>query len=305
MLENKVIWFTGLSGSGKSTIADELIKMVPDSVILDGDVFRDGLCKDLGFSIEDRNENIRRAAEVTKILYNSGKNVIASFISPIEKDREYARSLINERDFNLVHLSTSLEECEKRDVKGLYKKARDGLIPEFTGIDSPFEKPSEYELEFDTEDEDLAPKDVAEKIYKNVFNNDFSKVPHDTFIGRWCPFHKGHFAIMKETYEKNKNPLLVLVRDTKFDKYPAEYRKQMVEYSLNHMDIPSTVKIIPDIDSVNWGRGVGYGTNLVEVSENIKGISATEIRNLMDLGDNSWRNIVCDGVAEFIDKNGL
>jgi hypothetical protein len=79
----------------------------------------------------------------------------------------------------------------------------------------------------------------------------------------------------------------------------------MVEYSLNYMDIPSTVKIIPDIGSVNWGRGVGYGTNLVEVSENIKGISATEIRNLMDRGDNSWRDIVCDGVAEFIDKNGL
>ena len=148
--KSPVIWLTGLSGSGKSTIANELaIKLQQEgklAYILDGDNVRMGLNKDLGFSDDDRKENIRRIAEVAKLLSDAGVIVITAFISPFREEREKAKEIIGRDNFIEVFVRTSLETCEKRDPKGLYKKARAGKIPMFTGIDSPYEEPLNYDI---------------------------------------------------------------------------------------------------------------------------------------------------------------
>lgn len=149
------IWLTGLSGSGKSTLAFALEKALFEcgklAYTLDGDNVRHGLCKDLGFSAEDRSENIRRVAEVARLMNDAGLIVITSFISPFREDREQARRIIGEARFREIHLSTDLSICEQRDPKGLYKKARAGTLPEFTGISSPYEPPLQPFERIDTD----------------------------------------------------------------------------------------------------------------------------------------------------------
>jgi adenylylsulfate kinase len=151
-----VVWFTGLSGSGKSTIAnlveEQLFKKNIKAFSLDGDNIRTGLNKGLGFSEEDRYENLRRIAEVTKLFIDSGTIVVASFVSPLIKDRLLVKEIVGEENFIEVFVNTSLEECERRDVKGLYKKARTGEIPNFTGISAPYEEPKDADLEIKTEE---------------------------------------------------------------------------------------------------------------------------------------------------------
>jgi len=151
---SQIIWFTGLSGSGKSTLAKALAPHLDDGdckvAILDGDVMRTGLNSDLGFSAEDRNENIRRLTEVAKLLRDHGFYVIVPAITPFESQRMAIREKIGDDRLVFIHLSTSLDVCEQRDVKGLYKLARDGKIPDFTGIGSPFEKPDYFDIEIDT-----------------------------------------------------------------------------------------------------------------------------------------------------------
>ncbi len=150
-----VLWFTGLSGSGKSTIANalaaELFSKNINTYVLDGDNIRHGLNKDLGFSDDDRKENIRRIAEVSKLFVDNGTITITAFISPFREDRESARSILPEGEFIEVYIKCPLQACEERDPKGLYKKARNGEIPSFTGIDSPYEEPLQPELTIDTE----------------------------------------------------------------------------------------------------------------------------------------------------------
>lgn len=141
----KCIWLTGLSGAGKSTIANafdvRLHGLGFKTMLLDGDNVRQGLCKDLGMTDADRTENIRRVAEVAKLMIDAGIIVVAAFISPFRSDRDAARSLFAEGEFVEVFVDTSLSVCEKRDPKGLYQKARMGIIKNFTGIDSPYEVP--------------------------------------------------------------------------------------------------------------------------------------------------------------------
>ncbi len=148
------LWFTGLSGSGKSALANEIEKILNVSghytMLLDGDNVRMGLNSNLGFEEPDRIENIRRIAEVAKLMNDAGLIVLTSFISPFKSDRERARRIIGEGNFVEIYVSTPLEECEKRDVKGLYKKARNGEIPNFTGISSPYEVPDHAEICIDT-----------------------------------------------------------------------------------------------------------------------------------------------------------
>jgi adenylylsulfate kinase len=152
-----VLWLTGLSGSGKSTLASALEKQLLEkgfkAYLLDGDLVRTGLNKDLGFTADDRKENIRRIGEVCKLMHEAGLIVITAFISPFRADRDTVRSLFPAADFAEVYVNASLEACETRDVKGLYKKARKGLIPEFTGIDSPYEEPLNPELVLHTDKE--------------------------------------------------------------------------------------------------------------------------------------------------------
>jgi bifunctional enzyme CysN/CysC len=150
----RIIWFTGLSGSGKSSIANILEKKLQSlgkhTITLDGDNIRHGLNRDLGFTEADRVENIRRVGEVAKLMLNSGLICITSFISPFESERAMARSLVSENEFVEVFVDTPLSVCEERDVKGLYAKARSGEIPNFTGISSPFEDPKNPEIRIDT-----------------------------------------------------------------------------------------------------------------------------------------------------------
>lgn len=149
-----VLWFTGLSGSGKSTLAhaveDTLYKRQCRTFVLDGDNVRHGLCSDLGFSLEDRKENIRRVGEVSKLFTEAGLLVLTAFISPMREDRERVRNILPHGDFIEIYCAASLEVCEGRDVKGLYKKARAGQIPEFTGVSSPYEEPVNPELVVNT-----------------------------------------------------------------------------------------------------------------------------------------------------------
>ncbi len=145
-----ILWFTGLSGSGKSTIANavetKLSELNKHTYLLDGDNIRMGLNKGLGFSDEDRVENIRRIGEVSKLFVDSGTIVLSAFISPFQKDRDLVRDLVEKDEFIEVFVDTPLEVCESRDPKGLYKKARSGEIKYFTGIDSPYEAPKNPEI---------------------------------------------------------------------------------------------------------------------------------------------------------------
>lgn len=149
-----VLWFTGLSGTGKSTIANAL-ERGKHTYLLDGDNLRLGLCRDLGFSDVDRQENIRRVAEVARLFIDAGIMVITAFISPFQHDREVARALIGEDSFIEVFIDTPLEECERRDPKGLYRKARAGLIANFTGIGSAYEPPLNPQIHLRTLEHDL------------------------------------------------------------------------------------------------------------------------------------------------------
>ena len=154
-----VLWFTGLSGSGKSTLAhsleEKLFQKGCKTFVLDGDNVRHGLNSNLDFSEAGRTENIRRISEVSKLMLESGLIVMTAFISPINKDRSEARKLISNDDFIEIYCKASLETCEARDVKGLYKRARAGEIKNYTGIDSPYEVPENPELTIDTDNQSL------------------------------------------------------------------------------------------------------------------------------------------------------
>jgi bifunctional enzyme CysN/CysC len=157
--KSRVIWFTGLSGSGKSTIANALeVRLHAQgcrTYILDGDNVRQGLNKDLGFTDADRVENIRRIAEVAKLMMDAGLIVMTAFISPFRQEREMARELIGSDSFVEVYVNTSLQICEQRDVKGLYRKARNGQLPNMTGVNSPYEAPLTPDVVVDSEKNSL------------------------------------------------------------------------------------------------------------------------------------------------------
>ncbi len=155
-----VLWFTGLSGSGKSTVANAVDAVLngeyqAHTYLLDGDNIRTGLNRDLGFSLEDRTENIRRIGEVARLLHDAGLIVLTAFISPLRADRQAVRDLLGEGNFLEIHVDCPLEECIRRDPKGLYRKAQAGEIPEFTGISSPYEAPLAPELTLDTSRQSL------------------------------------------------------------------------------------------------------------------------------------------------------
>jgi adenylylsulfate kinase len=166
-----VLWFTGLSGSGKTTIAYILEKKLFDlgigSYVLDGDNLRKGLTSDLGFSDADRSENIRRAAETAKLFVDAGLIAIASFISPKKTDRDFARSLFDMNEFIEIYFDCPIDVCEKRDVKGLYKKYRSGSLKDFTGFDSTYQPPSSPDLTLHTDTEKI--EESLDKILRFLY----------------------------------------------------------------------------------------------------------------------------------------
>ncbi len=174
-----LIWFTGLSGSGKSTIANQveyqLQKKGIKTYALDGDNVRKGINSDLSFSPEDRTENIRRIAEIAKLMVDAGLVVLAAFVSPYKKDRENIKNIVKDVNFVEVFVNTSIEECERRDVKGLYAKARKGEIKNMTGISAPYEAPEHPDIELLTENESV--EDSVKRILNFIepklkLNND-------------------------------------------------------------------------------------------------------------------------------------
>lgn len=170
-----ILWFTGLSGSGKSTIANaveaKLYEMGKHTYLLDGDNIRHGLNKDLGFSAEDRTENIRRIGEVAKLFVDSGLIVLTAFISPFQKDRDLVRKMVEESEFIEIYVDTPLEICEQRDPKGLYKKARAGEIPNFTGISSPYEPPKNPEIHL--KNDKMSIEECVEKVIEYLKDNKY------------------------------------------------------------------------------------------------------------------------------------
>lgn len=161
-----LLWFTGLSGSGKSTIANKVEEVLHKKGIqtytLDGDNIRKGLNKDLSFAPEDRTENIRRIAETAHLMIDAGLVVLAAFVSPYKKDRQNIKTIVKDVNFVEVYINTSIEECERRDVKGLYKKARAGEITNMTGVSSPYEAPTHPDIEILTEK--LSIEEAVQKI---------------------------------------------------------------------------------------------------------------------------------------------
>ncbi len=174
-----VLWFTGFSGSGKSTLAhaveDRLYHMNCRTFVLDGDNVRQGLCSDLGFSVQDRSENIRRIGEAAKLLVESGVIAMTAFISPFRADRQRARGIFPHGDFIEIFCDASLDVCEQRDVKDLYRRARAGEVKEFTGISSPYEAPLNPELSIPTGEwpiEDCVDRVINHLRQRNVFSGD-------------------------------------------------------------------------------------------------------------------------------------
>jgi len=172
-----ILWFTGLSGSGKSTIANELEvklnRLNNHTYLLDGDNIRLGLNKDLTFSDEDRVENIRRIGEVSKLFVDSGSIVLCAFISPFRKDRKIVKNLVLAEEFIEIYIDTPLHICESRDTKGLYKKARSGIITNFTGISSPYEAPNKAEIHIKTDSYTI--EESTDKIMNYLKNRGYLK----------------------------------------------------------------------------------------------------------------------------------
>jgi len=164
-----LIWFTGLSGSGKSTIAnaleEKLHKTGVKTYVLDGDNIRKGINSDLTFEPEDRTENIRRIAEIANLMIDAGLVVLAAFVSPYKKDREFIKNTVKPDNFVEIFVNTTLEECEKRDVKGLYKKAREGKIDNLTGVSAPYEVPENPDVEITNA---LSIDEAVQKIYNKI-----------------------------------------------------------------------------------------------------------------------------------------
>lgn len=177
-----LLWFTGLSGSGKSTIANALDVTLHGrgyhTYMLDGDNVRHGLCKDLGFSDEDRVENIRRIGEISKLFSDAGLIVLSAFISPFTSDRRLVRNLFPAGEFVEVSMNTPLDTCEKRDPKGLYEKARAGKIKHFTGIDSPYEQPERPEVRLDTSQ--MSVDDCVQRLISYLLDRQLIFTPPQT-----------------------------------------------------------------------------------------------------------------------------
>lgn len=179
---SRTLWFTGLSGAGKSSLAFALEKHLYDAgircYVLDGDNVRHGLNRDLGFTTTDRQENLRRIGEVSKLMVDAGLIVLSAFISPHAEDREMVKQLFQPGDFIEIYVRCSIEECERRDPKGLYKKARNGDIPHFTGISAPYDVPEEPSLIIDTER--LSLDEAVAEIVKHLEQTDSLQLPLST-----------------------------------------------------------------------------------------------------------------------------
>jgi adenylylsulfate kinase len=270
MMSGETMWLFGLPCSGKTTLAEGLIG--PNTIHLDGDYLRNSLNSDLGFSKEDRTENLRRAAGVAQALNEQGLDVVASFITPYRSQRELIAEKIE--DVSFIYVNAPVEVCEERDTKGMYEKARKGEIKGFTGIDAPFEEPEVEEIELEVQTATHSKEKNIEKINTEL-NLKFSS--SHIFIGRWQPLHDGHRTIIDSAADNGKN-VVIAIRDTKLSEenpLTAQERRELIEDVYEDCQNVRTM-IIPDVDTVAIGRDVGY--SVVSVPEEVTEISGTETR---------------------------
>lgn len=290
-MKAKIIWLTGLPGSGKTTIAREYAKNFPAPIeVLDGDELRE-MFPGTGFLRADRIAHCKRVALMARKLADHGVWVVVALVSPYHEIHGNSQKICG-TSLVQVYVDCSLEECERRDPKGLYAKARAGEIKNFTRISDPFEIPVRPDIVLDTEDESL-------KVCVDQLPYPDTK-PRALFIGRWQPFHKGHEWLIRQKLITGVGAL-VAVRDIPPDRknpYTTEQTCKMIEAAFVYDDVQ--VIRIPDIESVNYGRGVGYEVNGWAPPGDVYGISATEIRNRMASGDDTWKQAVNPGVADWL-----
>ena len=322
------LWFTGLSGSGKTTLGNAIfdkLKKYEKVIILDGDELRKGLNSDLGYSMEDRSENIRRVAHTAKMLSSNGFLVITTLISPTFYSRKLAREIIGESFFE-IYAKSSIEKCIDRDVKGLYKKAINGEIKEFTGISSIYEEPINSELTVDIETLNI--EESTNEILSFLIKNDIIKFDFDQdwlklnfggkklnltdkqyaiFIGRWQPFHIGHQELINNKLKYNI-PVLIMVRDIPNDEknpFTTDEVVRMIEKVYTDKKDLVKIIVIPDIESVNFGRGVGYEINEYIPNKKIEDMSATKIRKSLGESNEKWIDMVPEKARDFIRKSDI
>lgn len=301
---------TGLSGAGKTTLSynvkRELLRRGLKTEVIDGDEYRANLSKELGFSREDRVENIRRLAFVGQKLSQNGVIVMLSAINPYDEVRCEIREKIPSA--KTVWLDCDLETLRQRDTKDLYRRASlpDGhpeKLHNLTGVNDPFEIPADADLVIETHKE--TEEQSTEKLLQFVLENISPKAkttPRALFIGRWQPFHNGHRWLIDQKL-KNGIPVLIAVRDVEPDEQNPLTTDQTVEI-LGRFYAGEDVEIIviPNIESVNFGRSVGYEINEFTPPDEIGNISATQIRNGVRTKDDAWKEKVDEKIHDLVIK---
>lgn len=264
-LENKIIWLTGLPCSGKTTIAKKLANQI-GAEVLDGDDIRKFM-RNKDFSPEGRKNNMLSVAEIA-YRFSKYTPVIVSLVSPIKSVRD---EIEKKYGINMIYVYASIEECIKRDVKGMYKKALSGEIKNFTGIDSEYEVSNNYEM-IDTE------KLTIDESVSFIKDKYFKKDIYNLFIGRWqcLPPHDGHLKLF-DIVRKEGKKILIGVRDTEVNKKNPYTVSERIE-SISKSVPDAKIIVIPDIEAVCYGRGVGYDIRQIRLEDDIESISATEIR---------------------------
>lgn len=310
------IQLTGLSGAGKSTLASNvkaiLLKLNHKVEVIDGDAYRMTLCKDLGFSKADRIENIRRLGTLASVLVRNDVVVIMAAINPYESVRQELKAQYE--NVHTVWVDCNLETLIQRDTKGLYRRAmlpKDHLekISNLTGVDDPFELPENPDLVIDTQktSEADATQILLDYILSHLKNSSRSHstehAPKAMFVGRWQPFHNGHKWIIEQKLARGI-PVLVAVRDmTPDEKNPltADQTVNLIRkvYAFNPM---VSTMVIPDIESINYGRTVGYAVNEIIPPTHIAAISASEIRQRFHEGSDAWKAFVDPAIHDLLER---
>jgi len=293
----QTIWMTGMSQSGKTTLANaieqEMISRGMKVEIFDGDRMR-GVVP-TGFDFDSIKDHCKRLALQCSYMNRYGIYVIASVIVPFDAIREACKEIISPERFSLLFVDTPAEQCAINDKKGLWALAKEGKITNFAGVNVPFEQP---DLSAPGVLHTTWPRDIKEEAIRIVDGVEaHRKRPASLFIGRWQPFHNGHAHIIQGALDESKRAIIG-VRDmprSESDPYSFEIIERCLWRTYgNQIEVMS----IPDIESINIGRNVGYDVNEVHVPEDIKGISATAIRQNMKEGNSEWRDYVPRGVAD-------
>lgn len=318
-----VLWLTWLPASGKTTLSVKLAEYLNaleiKNQLLDGDDIRKWLNNNLWFSKEDRKENIRRIAEVAKLMNKNVSVTIVGVISPFKEDREMAKAIIWKENFTEIYINTSIEECVRRDPKGLYKKAISWEIKEFTWISSPYDIPLNPELVIQTEIETIdqsISKLTDLLVKKNIIDGSWHKhnywnkeiisnwIQKAIFIWRFQPYHYWHIKLIEQKMNTGI-PILIFVRDIEPDQknpFTAKQTANMIKKYHKSKGENVEVKIIPDIESINYWRGVWYEVNHYFPPKDIMNISATYIRESIKNKNNNWRKMVDESIQEDVIK---